>query len=252
MGWIDYEFGTVQWVVLGVCGVLVGLSKTGLPGVGILVVPLMALILPAKESVGVVLPMLIFADLFSAGYYRHHAQWKHLVRLFPAAFAGIIVGFLLLDRVSNRQLAPIIGIIVLVMLGLKARTMFAKTAEGETGREAGRWLAWPMGFAAGVTTMMANAAGPVMVLYLLAMGMEKRKFVGTAAWFFFIVNWVKVPFNVRLGLITLESLKLDVLTFPAIALGAAAGILLLKVIPQKLFNLLALLLAAAAAVKLLF
>lgn len=252
MDWIEYDFSVWQWILLGVCGMLVGLSKTGLPGVGILVVPLMALLLPARQSVGVLLPMLIFADLFSAGYYRHHAQWGHLLRLLPAALAGIVAGFLLLGRVSDQQLKPIIGVIVLAMLGLKARTMFSQNAAEEKPIRGGRWFALLMGFAAGVTTMMANAAGPVMVLYLLAMGMEKRKFVGTAAWFFFIVNWVKVPFNVNLGLITWPSLKLDVLTFPAVALGAVAGIVLLRYIPQKWFNLLALLLAAAAAVKLLF
>ncbi len=251
MGWIAYELTGGAWALLCGCGVLVGISKTGLPGVGILAVPLMALILPARESVGVLLPMLIFADLFSAGYYRHHAQWGHLLRLLPAALAGIVAGFLLLGRVEDRQLEPLIGGIVLVMLGLKAPAMFGRKREADSEASGGTWFAWPMGFAAGVTTMLANAAGPVMVLYLLAMGLEKRKFVGTAAWFFFVVNWVKVPFHVNLGLITADSLTLNLVTFPAIALGAAGGIFLLRVIPQKLFNLLAVVLAAAAAVKLL-
>jgi uncharacterized membrane protein YfcA len=252
VNWIEYDFSVWQWVLLGVCGVLAGLSKTGLPGVGILVVPLMALLMPARQSTGVLLPMLIFADLFSAGYYRHHAQWGHLVRLLPAALAGIVAGYLLMRRIDDRQLAPVIGVIVLGMLALKAKTMFSQGASQDKAIRAGRWFGWLMGFAAGVTTMMANAAGPVMVLYLLAMGMDKQKFVGTAAWFFFVVNWAKVPFSVGLGLITWQSLKLDVLTFPAVALGAVAGIVLLKYIPQKWFNILALLLAAAAAVKLLF
>lgn len=252
MNWIEYDLSTAGWILLGVCGFLAGLSKTGLPGVGILVVPLMALLLPARESVGVLLPMLIFADLFSAGYYRHHAQWKHLLRLLPAALAGIVAGYFLMMRIDDQHLKPIIGIIVLAMLALKARTMFSNNTPENPEIHAGKWFGWLMGFLAGATTMMANAAGPVMVLYLLAMGMEKRKFVGTAAWFFFVVNWAKVPFSLHLGLISLASLKLNVLTFPAVALGAIAGICLLKVIPQNLFNFIALLLAAAAAVKLLF
>jgi hypothetical protein len=252
VNWVEYEFTSVQWVFLGLCGVLSGISKTGLPGVGILTVPLMALILPARQSTGVLLPMLIFADLFSAGYYRHHAQWDHLVRLLPAALAGIAAGYLLMLKISDRQLAPVIGCIVLAMLALKARTMRSQNGPEERPIQAGRWFGRLMGFAAGVTTMMANAAGPVMVLYLLAMGMEKRRFVGTAAWFFFIINWTKVPFSAALGLITWQSLKLNLLMFPAVTLGAAAGIVLLRYIPQRLFDLLALLLAAAAAVKLLF
>jgi uncharacterized membrane protein YfcA len=109
-----------------------------------------------------------------------------------------------------------------------------------------------MGLLAGAITMMANAAGPVMVLYLLSMHFPKQKFIGTAAWFFFIVNWIKVPLMSNLNMITATSLKIDLMVFPAVVLGAVAGIWLLKRIPQRLFNIIALLLATAAAIKLLF
>ena len=109
-----------------------------------------------------------------------------------------------------------------------------------------------MGLLAGMTTMMANAAGPVMVLYLLSMHFPKQKFIGTAAWFFFIVNWVKVPLMTNLDMINAASLKIDLMVFPAVVLGAIAGIWMLKRIPQRAFNIIALILAAAAAIKLLF
>ena len=109
-----------------------------------------------------------------------------------------------------------------------------------------------MGLLAGATTMMANAAGPVMVLYLLSIHFPKQKFIGPAAWFFFIVNWIKVPLMTNLDMINLTSLKMDAAVFPAVVAGALTGIWLLKRIPQRLFNILALLLAAAAAIKLLF
>ncbi len=241
--------GALPWVVLAASAFAIGISKTGLPGLGILVVPFLAMVFPAKASVGLLLPILIFADLFAVVYYRRHGHWRHLLRLLPAAMAGIVVGFIVLSRIDNATLKPLIGIIVLVMLALRFRTVLK--ADEPSVPHHGVFPA-VMGFAAGATTMMANAAGPVMTLYLLSMRFDKKKFIGTAAWFFFVVNWVKVPFMVHLDMITLTSIKMNLLVLPAVAVGALTGIWLLKRIPQRLFNIIALLLAAAAAVKLLF
>jgi uncharacterized membrane protein YfcA len=105
---------------------------------------------------------------------------------------------------------------------------------------------------AGVTTMMANAAGPVMIIYLIAMRLPKIEFVGTSAWFFFIINWLKVPFSANLDLMTIESVKLNLMMLPFIFVGAIIGIFFLKRIPQKAFTIVVQILAAAAAIKLLF
>ena len=236
-----------QWAILAASAFAIGLSKTGLPGVGILVVPLLAMVFPAKPSVGLLLPILIFADLFAVGYYRQHGKWQHLAKLLPWAVAGIGIGYLILKRIDSETLKPLIGVIVLGMLGIRFRSIL-KTNEHVPDH----WsFAAMMGLLAGATTMMANAAGPVMTLYLLSMHFPKQKFIGTAAWFFFIVNWIKVPLMADLDMITTESLKMDVMVFPAVVVGALAGIWLLKRIPQRLFNIIALVLAAAAAIKLL-
>lgn len=108
-----------------------------------------------------------------------------------------------------------------------------------------------LGFAAGVTTMMANAAGPVMTIYFLAMGFDKKKFVGTAAWLFFMVNWIKVPLSGKLDLITADTLRLDAMVFPFILLGVIVGIVFLKHVKQKWFNRAVMVIAVIAAVKLL-
>ena len=237
-----------QWAVLVASAFAVGLSKTGLPGVGILVVPLLALAFPAKASVGLLLPILIFADLFAVGYYRRHGQWRHLAKLLPWTIAGIGIGYIVLSKIDSSTLKPLIGIIVLAMLGIRLRSILQNNEHVPD-----HWsFAAMMGLLAGATTMMANAAGPVMALYLLSMHFPKQKFIGTAAWFFFIVNWIKVPLMGNLGMITAASLKMDVIVFPAVVLGAFAGIWLLKRIPQRAFNIIALILAAAAAIKLLF
>ncbi len=245
-----FDLGPVGWMVVALCAAMVGISKTGIPGVGILVVPLMAAVLPARSSTGVLLGILILGDLFAATYYRHHAQWGHVLRLLPATFAGIVAGYFALRVVSDQQLKPIIGGIVLAMLAVN---FWRARVEGDSAKVPSQWwLVAGLGFLAGATTMMANAAGPVMTVYLLAMRLPKFQFVGTAAWFFFVVNWLKVPFSASLELMTIESLKLDLLMLPFIAAGAMAGILALKRIPQKAFNIVVQILAAAAAVKLLF
>jgi uncharacterized membrane protein YfcA len=113
------------------------------------------------------------------------------------------------------------------------------------------WFAVGLGFMAGVMTMMANAAGPIMIIYLLAMQLPKIEFVGTGAWFFFVVNWLKVPFSKKLDLMTAASLKLDLMMLPFIAAGAVIGIFFLKRIPQKAFTAVVQILAAATAVMIL-
>ena len=163
-------------------------------------------------------------------------------------WVGVVVGFFILSRIDNQTLKPLIGLIVLVMLVVRLRSIIRDGGKESTVPP---FFAPVMGFFAGVTTMLANAAGPVMILYFLAMKFDKKKFIGTGAWYFFIINWIKVPFMAHLDMITLPSLKMDVMVFPAVVLGALTGIWLLKRIPQRLFNIIALVLAAAAAVRLL-
>ncbi|MFC1634656.1 sulfite exporter TauE/SafE family protein, partial [Planctomycetota bacterium] len=192
----------------------------------------------------------ILADLFAIVYHRRNAKWGHVLRLLPAAFAGIVAGYFGLRVVDDQELKPIIGGIALVMLGISYWRTRAKGEDAPIPTQ--WWFAVGLGFMAGVTTMMANAAGPVMIIYLLAMRLPKIEFVGTSAWFFFVVNWLKVPFSANLNLMTADSVKLNLMMLPCIAVGAVAGIFFLKRIPQKAFNAVVQILAAVAAIKLLF
>jgi uncharacterized membrane protein YfcA len=247
-----FDLNAIGWLLVGLCAFLVGVSKTGLPGLGILIVPLMAMALPqhARESTGIMLGMLILGDLFAATYYRHIAEWKHVLRLLPPASLGIVAGWKAMEYVTNDQLKRIIGLIVLAMLAVHFWRTRLRTEDASIPTQ--WWFGGILGFLAGVTTMMANAAGPVMVIYLLAMRLPKLAFVGTSAWFFFTVNWLKVPFSAQLALTTGASVKLGLLMLPLIAAGSVAGIFLLHRLPQKAFNALIQILAATAAIKLLF
>lgn len=243
------EIGLASYIIIAISAFLTGLSKTGLAGIGILVVPLLATAVDAKQSVGLLLPMLIFADVFAVIYYRRDAVWWHLVRLLPWAVIGVIAGYLALDRVNSKELEPIIGIIVLSLLSLNwlknRRKDFFENIPSS-------WLfACFMGLLAGFLTMLANAAGPVMIIYLLAMGLPKHEFIGTRAWYFLIMNCFKVPFSADLGLINEKTLAIDLMMLPLILLGAFCGVFILNKIPQRTFEIVVQILATAAAIKLL-
>ena len=229
---------------------VIGLSKSGVPGLGILAVPLFASIVPAKESTGFILPMLVAGDLIGVALFRQHAEWKYLWKLFPWTMAGVLAGWQALGWLNNSQIRPMIGAIVLVMLGLNLWRQ--RHPDLKDIIPTGWWFAAGIGLLAGFTTMMANAAGPVMIIYLLAMRLPPAAFIGTSAWFFLLVNTFKIPFSAQLGLITLDSIKVNLLLLPGIAVGALAGILFARRVPRHIFERTVQLLAAAGAVKLLF
>jgi uncharacterized membrane protein YfcA len=243
-----FDFSWTEWLIIALGSLAVGVNKTGIPGINTFFVPVLATILPAKASTGFLLPMLITGDLFAVVYYKRHTQWRYLAKLLPAAVGGVVIGYFGLRLTTDAQLRPIIGVIVLVMLAIQ---LWRSTRRPEPPVPQSPWFAIVMGLVAGFTTMMANAAGPVMAVYLLSMRLPKQQYVGTGAWFFFIINLIKVPFSVSLGLITMESLKVNALLVPAIAVGAIAGITVLKWLPQKVFRVIVQVIAAGSAARLL-
>ena len=240
-----------QWALGALGAFLVGLSKTGIPGLGILNVAIFALVFPARESVGLVLVILIFGDLVAVSSYRRDASWPHLVKLFPWAAAGVVLGFFALGRVNDGQMRHIIGIILLALVVFQfIRSRRPPSAE-EDALLARPWVAPLTGITAGFTTMVANAAGPVMVIYLLATRLPKILFVGTAAWYFLILNLFKVPFSAALGLINLSSLSVSLWLAPFAVLGALIGRPIVERLNQRVFELVALALTFVAALGML-
>ena len=235
-----------QLLLAALAAVLVGFSKTGVPGLGILIVPLLALVFPAKLSVGALLPMLIVGDVLAVALYRRHAQWNKLWPLFPWVVAGTIPGAWVLAKCNSQQLQPALGWLVLAMVAVDL---------------ARRWFHWDRvphhwafvgftGFAAGFATTLGNVAGPIMTLYLLSRGLDKNEFLGTGAWYFLIVNVSKIPIFAWVGIITLETLRFDLWSVPAILVGAALGWYTQARLPQRTFNLAVIVLAVVAALRL--
>jgi uncharacterized membrane protein YfcA len=236
-----------QWALGALGAFLVGLSKTGIPGLGILNVAIFALSFPARESVGIVLVILICADVVAVRAYLRDASWPHLWRLFPWAAAGVVLGTLALGRVGEGELRRLIGVILLALsLFQLARSLRRARPAGEGGAVSPQAAALA-GITGGFTTMVANAAGPVMNLYLLAMGLPKIAFVGTAAWYFFLLNLFKLPFSVGLGLISPASLSVSLALAGFAMLGAFVGRPIVERLNQRAFELIALGLTFAAA-----
>lgn len=264
------SYTLTQWLALGFAALFVGLSKTGIPGVGIFAVGLFATVIPARQSAGLVLPLLIAADMVAVASYWKEARWAQLVRLFPWAIAGIIIGWLAMEHINDRQTARLIGLILTVMVVMQLAKSFRRkspahstpasaavppaTPPAPAAEESAHGHAYTatMGGLAGFTTMVANAAGPIMNLYLIAMRMPKMAFMGTAAWYFFLLNSFKVPFSINLGLINSHSISLNLKLLPAVLAGAFFGRLLLPHINQRIFEFIALGFALVAGIRLLF
>jgi uncharacterized protein len=243
----SYHFTALQWGLAIFAAFGLGMSKTGFLGIALLDVAIMAEVWPARESTGVILPMLVFADFFALLFFSRHALWNEVWRVLPPAIGGVFLGFLCFGLVPSSSFAPLIGWIVLVLLLLQlvqrqlGNERFARiltfTEIGEDGalKEsptlAHRLVAVTLGALSGVTMILANAAGPVMTVYLLAIGLAKYEFVGTSAWIFCIINLSKLPFSYALGVINWHTLGFNLLMFPAVALGAVFGKRLLKLIP---------------------
>ncbi|GAA1646260.1 sulfite exporter TauE/SafE family protein [Georgenia ruanii] len=239
------------WVALGLGALVVGLSKTAMPGANTIAVGLFAAVLPARASTGVLLVLLMVGDLFAVAAYRNNADWQVLRRLAPPVLVGLGTGTAFLavagDAAVRRAIGGILLALLVVTVVRRARTGRPDAAEVRTGRWRRRLAPGAYGTLGGFTTMVANAGGPVMSLYFLATRLPVLTFLGTAAWFFFAVNLTKVPFMVALGLVTPASLLLDLVLVPGVVVGALAGRRLAPRIPQALFDRLIIALTVVAA-----
>jgi uncharacterized membrane protein YfcA len=241
-----------DWAVLAVAAVLVGFAKTAIGGVGALSVALFAAVLPARESSGALLPLLICGDLLAVRAYRRHVDWPALLRLFPSVAAGVLVGAVFVAHVGDTVMRRTIGgvLLAIVLVGLWQRRRRAAAGDGAPAG-VGRALSAGYGLLAGFTTMVANAGGAVMSMYLLSAGFPMLRFLGTAAWFFFLVNLFKVPFSAGLGLIGPDSLTLNAALLPAVLLGGVIGRWSVKRLDQRRFERLVLCFVVVSSLNLL-
>jgi uncharacterized protein len=212
-----------------------GMAKAGLSGFGLAVVPVMALIFGAKESTGVILPMLITADIMAVIYYRRNAVWKHIIRVLPWVAAGIIIALIIGKLINNNQFRVVLITVVWIMLILMLMNDLRKNKSIDIPEN--KFFGSFIGVTGGFSTMIGNAAGPVFTLYFLAMRLPKKEFIGTSAWLYLIMNTGKLPLQVLVWKnISLNSLMLDVIAIPVIALGIFLGIYIVKLLPENVYR----------------
>lgn len=219
------------WALLVVGAVAIGVSKTALPGVTTLAVAIFAAVLPARASTGTILLLLLVADAVAITTYWRDADWTTLRRLVPGVLAGVLLGAVFLGVAGDRVTKVFIGVLLLVLIAvtlLLMRRPRPPQVQGRVGRAV-------YGTLAGFTTMSANAGGPVMSMYLLASDFAVTSFLGTSAWFFFLVNVVKLPFSLALGVIRPEPLWIDLVLAPVVLASAYGGRLLAARMDPVLF-----------------
>jgi uncharacterized membrane protein YfcA len=240
------------WIFAALGALMIGVSKSGITGLSILSIALFNHVFPSsKQASGLVLPLLIFGDFVAVSSYRKHTQWHYLWRLFPWTAIGVVLGYFTLGRISDHTARITIGWII-VALALLSFWRKLVSRPDDQHAAAFHWsVAAVIGMTAGFITLVANAAGPLMAIYLVAMRLPKMEYVGTAAVFFMLLNLFKVPFMVDLGLITTRSFGFNLALAPAVLLGALAGRWLLVRVNQNVFEKLVLLLSAIGGILLI-
>lgn len=245
----SFQLSPSDVIIILSVALLTGMSKTGVHGAGMLSVPLLAVVFGGQRSSGVLLPMLVLADVFGVWYYHRHASWQHLKILFPWAAVGVVAGTVagsyINDQVFKWIMAATIVVSVVIMLWLE------RLGEPEELPKQ-KSFAIATGIAGGFTSMVGNLAGSVMSVYLLSVRLPKNAFIGTTAWFFLVVNWFKVPFHVvAWHTITWKTIGLDLLTLPVILLGAWLGIVIVRKLTDRMYRWFIIIMTLIAAIGML-
>ena len=245
---IQSDISAFAWAMGLAAAFVVGMSKAGIKGIAVINVTLMALAFGAKESTGLVVPLLIFADIFAVSYYNRHTQWKYIVRFLPWILAGILIGVYIGRDLDEDTFKIGMALIILGSVAMMYWWDRKKSKKVPT-----HWtFAGFIGILAGITTMIGNLAGAFSNIFFLAMRLPKNQFIGTAAWLFLIINVFKLPFHIwSWGTITPESLLINLKLAPGILAGLYVGVRLVKIIKEDFYRKMILILTALGAILIL-
>ena len=243
------EPSLINFIIAAICAFLLGISKSGIKGIASLIVTGLALVYGAKNSTGIMMPLLLVGDIFAITYYKRHVQKVYIVKLLPWMVLGVLLGVIGGSYISERIFKYGMALIVVFSVGLMYywENKKDKTVPSHWG------FASSMGLLAGFTTMIGNLAGAFSNIYFLAMRIPKNNFIGTAAWLFFLINSFKVPFHIwSWKTINSESIIISLKLIPFVIMGLIAGIFLVKKIEDENYRKLILLFTAIGGFAILF
>lgn len=228
----------------------IGLAKAGFSGISMISVVLLADIYGSKQSVGLALPLLIAADMMAYPAFLKHGSWRPVWKLLGPTLLGLALGWWVLGQISETTARRLIGQCVLVMVAFQMFRRYRPEAFDRLAQS--RVFGLNAGVLGGFATMLANAAGPVIQLYLMARRIPKMELIGIGARFFLLINLIKVPLNARLALITEASLLENLRLLPAVAIGIFGGKWLVKHVPQAAFEAMIVAFATLAGLRMIF
>ena len=242
-------FLSLGFLIALVCSLLLGIAKSGIKGVAVLIVTGLALVYGGRESTGILMPLLVCGDIFAVIYYKRHVEWIYLVKLLPWMVIGVLIGVVLGKDLPEDLFRMGMALIILFSVAMMYYWEKKKNKKVPT-----HWsFAASTGLLAGFSTMVGNLAGAFSNIYFLAIKLPKNEFIGTAAWLFFIINLFKVPFHIWVWeTINLESLKISLTLIPAVISGLLLGVFLVKKINNDKYRKLILIFTGLGGLAILF
>lgn len=240
-----HNLSLLEWAIAFLAAFVLGFSKAGIKGLGVVIVTLMALVFGGKASTGVIIPLLITADILAVIYYNRSADWKLLFKLLPWVLIGIVVGMYV-----GKDMPEVIfkrGMAIIILLTVAMMFWWDRQKDIEIPKN--WWFAGVMGLCAGFTTMVGNLAGAFSNIFFLAMRVPKQIFIGTAAWLFFIVNITKLPIHIFVWeTVSIETFAVNIRLIPGVFLGFYVGVKLVEKIHEEAYRKMILILTALGAV----
>jgi len=243
----SFQLSYFDLAIVLLVALFIGMAKTGVHGAGMLAVPMLATVFGGQLSSGIMLPMLLLADVLGVWYYHRHASWSHLKILLPWALLGIIVGTITGSYINDSIFKVIMATTIIISMIIM---LWVETKKSEVPKQ--KLFARATGVAGGFTSMVGNLAGAITSVYLLSVRLPKNVFIGTSAWFFLVINWMKVPFHVWVWhTINWNTVLFDLTLLPAIVLGAWLGITIVRSLSEKMYRWFIIVMTLVAAIGML-
>ncbi len=242
------EVNFINILCVGIGAIVIGMSKGGVKGIFILAVTMMALVYGAKASTGIIVPLLIFGDIFAVIYYRRHVKWNLLIKFLPWMLGGVLIGVFFGKDLSDEAFKKVMALVILFSVFM----MLVSEQKKELILSDNTFFSFFMGLMAGITTMIGNLAGAFSNIYFLSSRIPKKEFIGTAAWLYFVINLFKLPFHVMVWrTINVQSLLVDLYLLPVVCFGFFLGVRIIKLFAEQFFRKFILAATAIGAVILL-